>query len=188
MIINSHIRAVSNQVEKFSPKVGGQITLSQYIASDWTPSYKGKDYDFGWKGDVAGLDAMLRVLIYEKQYQGKELIYYENTLAPSGDQRNLEFYQLPELSSIKSVVIGNGNHQYLVLWAYNIGGMYTTSELEAKALQFFSLIKGRKDASLVLLSFKCTYDCSKELNIINSDTARREIGSLFSNLTILDKN
>lgn len=156
--------------------------LSQYSALAWRPAFKGYDALYSWEGPVAGLQAQLQVLLYAQQAQGKELIYYDNLLAPAHNLSNLGGFNSNGNMPLAVAAVNSVDRQRLLIWSYNLGGKYTTSPISAKLLQFLSLFTQQPYAALVVIVFDCQTDCVHELALLNASSS--DVNVIFSQLNI----
>lgn len=156
--------------------------LSQYSALAWQPAYKGYDAHYSWEGPVAGERAQLQVLLYAEQVQGKELIYYDNLLAPAHNLENLGGFTTNGNMPLAMATVNYGDQKRLVVWSYNVGGKFTTSPISAKLLQFLSLFTQQPYAALVVLVFDCQTNCTQEQAALSASAS--EIDVIFSQLNI----
>lgn len=177
-----HWNSAKGDVASYEVSTINGAKLSQYSAVAWRPAFKGYDAHYSWLGPVAGLQAQLQVLLYAQQAQGKELIYYDNLLAPAHNLKKLGDFNANGNMPLAMAVVNSGGQQRLLIWSYNLGGKYTTSPISAKLLQFLSLFNQQPYAALVVLVFDCQTNCTQEQAVINASPS--EIDVIFSQLNI----
>tara|TARA_B110000879_G_scaffold9192_1_gene11793 strand:- start:1931 stop:2770 length:840 start_codon:yes stop_codon:yes gene_type:complete len=137
-------------------------------ANVWLADYEGYDSAQYTNTIVGGREYELTLLTYKEQRQGRELIYYQNTLA---HERFLDS-QLPvtvgENQVLNQSLVKTPEVSRLVWWGYRVAGSYTDAALMAKILQLPALLKGDPFASLVTLSTECgSANCVELLEDLN---------------------
>ena len=179
--------AASNGVEISADT--SQLELTRVPHPMWMPGYSGYDGKAHWRGKIHNsLVVELTVLSYREQYQGKELIYFDNVLAPEATVKNMGSMALGnEFSMSYSLVAGKGR-KALVLWAYKVGSSVTQSELEAKLLQLPVVFSGKGASSLVTFYFPCqTYDCNKVISAIDQKSIGPQLAQVVESITVSDR-
>lgn len=130
----------------------------------WAPNYTGFDESNTWRAMVNEREVDITIVSYRTQKQGKELIYYSNTLNDSSYQlMNIGHQEISKSLSINRSILSNQANKMLVGWYYKVGDYETTNEKMAKWLQITSIFRGVPIASLVTISMLCkSRDCSNE--------------------------
>lgn len=170
-----------------NPSIKPNISMSQYVYSDWQHGYKGFDHEFAWNGIIEQEEVQVRVVTYEKQEQGRELISEYNALSSEHPVVDHGKIVLASGKSLKMAQIALPDSNLMVVWAYNIGGMSSTFGITAKLQQFISLFRGRQDASVIMLSIRCEEDCEKEKEDLVKHRYGAVLQTVFDGISIINR-
>ena len=134
--------------------------------SNWLPNYTGFDESNTWRVIVNSREVDITIISYRDQKQGKELIYYSNTLNDSKYAiTNMDGLEISNGLGINRSILSNQYRKILVGWYYKVGNVDSNSANMAKLLQISSIIQGVPIASLITISIECkANDCSREMN------------------------
>jgi len=134
-------------------QIDGLASLPKSTPS-WRPHYTGYDIVDLYNIKRDGRTYELTLLTYQKQSQGKELVYYSNVLADETQRKHLGKFKLSE-GQINQSLVNTPSGQRLVWWGYLVNNHFTDSSIAAKLWQLPAALKGDSSASLVLLSTVC---------------------------------
>lgn len=140
----------------------------------WVPEYSGFDRVETLAIRKGAATAQLAILYYDRQTQGKELVYYDNRLAKEEFVQPLGLQTVwlsgQEYSFNEAVVEAGGQHR-LVWSTYWVAGQPVAQGGQAKIRQLQGLVQGELSAALVTFSSRCRseYDC---------ESARQELSTL----------
>jgi len=156
-------KAAPSVLQERPIQIDGLTSLPQSTPS-WRPLYTGYDIVDLYNIKRDGRSYELTLLIYQKQRQGKELVYYSNVLADETQRKHLGKLMLSERQINQSLVSTAGG-QRMVWWGYLVNNHFTDSSIAAKLWQLPAALKGDSRASLVLLSTACLpRECGGALN------------------------
>jgi len=135
----------------------------------WLPNYTGFDESNTWRFIVNAREVDITILSYKAQKQGKELIYYSNTLNDSKYAlTNMDDLEVSNGLSINRSILSNRSSKILVGWYYKIGDFESNDSRVAKLLQIPSIWQGVSVASLVTISTECiSDDCRAESQLLS---------------------
>ncbi len=133
----------------------------------WQPQYQGYDRreSVALRKGAATVQAV--VLYYDRQTQGKELVYYSNRLAPEAFVQQLGLQSITvegRQYSFNEAVVEEGGQHRLVWSAYWVAGEPVAQDGQAKLRQLQGLLQGDLSAALLTFSSRCMneYDCEAE--------------------------
>ena len=137
--------------------------------SGWAPNYSNSDSIISgmlYKGEEA---INFYAYSYFSQTQGKELIYYTNTI---GNDEWRELDSEIDYGGVFSVqktrlVSRTGKRKKIVLSWYQVAGRATSNHLKAKIFQLAGRLSSRQDAVLLAISADCDIRCDDEEYVLS---------------------
>lgn len=145
-------------------------SATKVLKASWIPNYSGFDEINSWKIIIKSREVEVSILSYKSQKQGKELIYYANTLSESEfDGKLIPGIGPTRGKSFNRSILSNKSKKILVGWYYKIGNYESKNKYLAKLMQVLSIIQGVPVASLVSIHVICeSHDCVIEQQVISS--------------------
>ena len=143
--------------------------LVKGVPYDWTPNYSNADAITSGKLS-RGRDVInFYAYTYFSQSQGKELIYYSNTISNEewrgGD---VETYHSKKFKVFKTRLTSSISKRVkLVYYWYQIGGKVASSDFDAKLFQLAGQLNGRQDVALLAVSTDCNVGCADAEKMLN---------------------
>ena len=153
-ILNKTV-SVSKHVEIDFPKITKIWKGPLVNNNNWMPVFRGaNNFKKSYQKDQEFVDFYIGH--YQKQKQGKELIYYVNSIA----NKDIWHFQKPRHNFIKSrdhtvieqLIEDDKGDKRLVWFWYQVAGIYTINSYTAKGLQVIGLFTGNTQASVTAIS------------------------------------
>lgn len=143
--------------------------------------YSGFDVRSAWKAKIDHQEIGVDIYTYQKQQQGKELIYYKNKIAEDDVIKSMYVEDVGFDKNIRNVsVVHRGTDSILIAHWFEIGSHKAISGIEAKLMQVPAKLKGGLPASLVVVSYSCIKDmCSaseKKRFLVGVESVYQNIG------------
>lgn len=129
----------------------------------WTPDFHNADVQASFT--TAGTPPLnVSLTVYYSQRQRRELISWDNRIVDP------TFWQIRRQSSVQVAGLGtvgvlqvqptNSRAVSEIIYWYAIGAHATISDIEGKWHQMLAFLRGRSDAALIAIRFRCRTDCS----------------------------
>lgn len=136
--------------------------------TDWSPTFTGVDETIAATLKNGIQYAQLDVCVYLDQHQGKELVYYKNSI--SDDQWQQVDKQETILDDspliVSRLVARQGRGEKALIYWYQVGNEGTNNKNEVKLLQLKNFLQGRSDAALIAISSDCRKGCAEAFEFL----------------------
>lgn len=133
-------------------------------AAPWSLAYRGFDRAALFTNDTVGESVALRILYFDRQTQGKELVSDLNQVADKSRILASDRVQLDGNMLLNEVIVQDGRRRRLLWWAYYIDSALHTGVGAAKLAQLQALFGGQTGAALLVFDSDCSGvrgDCSR---------------------------
>ena len=136
----------------------GEWSVIDGDEDDWVPQYQGAiDHKLVFQNKY-NREINLYLGMYPVQTQGKELIYYSNSISDDkvwhARYQRAKQYDTGRQQVLEQVLEKDDGEQRLVWYWYHVAGQDTVNKYYAKALQALGLINGKPQASIVAIAAK----------------------------------
>lgn len=162
---------------------GGFHLLPAYTVP-WQPHYEGYDQASHWRSTESDVQLYLSIYTYLEQYQGKELVYYKNSIADKYQLKRVDS-KSNRLTNTNIAIVQNKGKATLVMWRYRVGAWYTQSEWAAKLLQLPMSFTSDNIAELVVFSLPCiesAFECQAEIEWAQQEQNAAALQQLYERI------
>ncbi len=136
---------------------------SEPLSTDiWRPKFTRETSALGGRYTKDGAEIVVWAMFYEKQAQGRELIFFANRPFDPERWRVVGRGGGQPTGAIETVSVtleGAGEQRRRLVYWYEVGGRATNKRWLAKALQVPALVRGRADAAFLAVSGTCRGGC-----------------------------
>lgn len=136
------------------------------VSGDWWPAFKNVPFSNSRSYQRGPLAIDAHWLVYPQQSQEAEVINAYNFYADRKAWRQVETWQAEVLQAgqvgipvTEAIITAEGGARKRLAVAYYVAGELASSGISAKLAQIKGLLRGRKDAAVLLLGVNCQDDC-----------------------------
>ncbi len=156
--INDRPHSISSPIAKNLPINAGEWSVVDGVEDDWKPQYQGAiDRKMVFQ-DNNGHKIYLYLGLYLEQVQGKELIYYSNSISDTEvwrvSNQRAKPYETGGQQVLEQILVKSDGTKRMVWYWYRVAGQNTINKYHAKALQVLGILIGKRQASIVAIATK----------------------------------